>query len=44
MESDSDNTFYHIFYSNTNTDSNVLEYEYKMDVPNSETRSDMYSI
>jgi hypothetical protein len=33
MESDSDNTFYHI-----------TEYEYKRDVSNSETNSDIYSI
>jgi hypothetical protein len=42
MESDSDNTFYHIFYSNTNTDLNVLEYKYKMDVLISETHSNSY--
>jgi hypothetical protein len=43
MESDSDNTFFITFYSNTNTVSNVLEYEYKTDVSNSETHSDIYS-
>jgi hypothetical protein len=40
MESDSDNTFYYIFTWNTNMDSNVLEYEYKTDVSNSDTHSD----
>jgi hypothetical protein len=29
------------FYSSTNTNSNVLEYEYKTDVSNSETHSDI---
>jgi hypothetical protein len=32
------------FYSNTNTDSNDLEYEYKTQVSNSETHSDICSI
>jgi hypothetical protein len=44
MESNSDITFYHIFTRNTNTDSNLLKYEYKTDVSNSETRTDIYSI
>jgi hypothetical protein len=32
------------FYWNMNTDSNVFEYEYKTDVSNSDTHSDIYSI
>jgi hypothetical protein len=44
MQLDSDNTFLPYFYSNINTISNVLEYKYKMDVSNSKTHSDNYSI
>jgi hypothetical protein len=43
MESDSDNTFLSHFYMNTNTDSSVLEYEYKTD-SNSYTHSYIYLI
>jgi hypothetical protein len=44
MELNSNNTFLPHIYSNTNTYLNVLEYEYKTDVSNSKTHSDIYSL
>jgi hypothetical protein len=40
-QSDLDNTS---FYSNTNIDSNVLKYEYKTDISNLDTYSNIFSI